>query len=143
MAVYHDEMLDLFLRDSGLPYLHSVLPGHTRVRVSVLGTLLGAAAHHVAFRRVEYYYFGFDRTGVTLRQHENGAFFGPLARLPWGELSRVRFAHGPLETRFSFRYRGEDFHMMLLRRMAGQPWVGENWGELRERGFFCPDTSRE
>ena len=138
MAIAPDEMLDWFLVDTGLPYRRNVLPGHTKVRVSLPGTLLGLPLRHVAFRPVEYYYFGFTGEGVTLRQHQEGMFFGPVVHLPWEELRPVRFSHGPLETRFSFQFRGEAFHMMLMRRMAGQFWVGENWGVLREQNFFCP-----
>ena len=70
MAIAPDEMLDWFLVDTGLPYRRNVLPGHTKVQVSLPGTLLGLPLRHVAFRPVEYYYFGFTGEGVTLRQHQ-------------------------------------------------------------------------
>ena len=136
-----EDMLLDFAREEGIHYHFNILPGHTKVSTNWKWTIFTAPLGHVVTKRTEYYFFCFDREGLSLRQYDNMTFFGPTVRIPWEQISGFYVKDGPLEIETVFDFKGERYHMMLSRRMRGEEWVRENSDHLLEQKFFCPDRS--
>ena len=137
-----EDMLQVFCREQGIHYHLNILPGHTKVQTNWKRTIFTAPFGHVATKRIEYYFFCFDRYSLSLRQYENMAFFGPTVHIPWDQISGFEAKDGPLEIEIAFDFKSERYHMMLSRRMRGEEWVKENGDHLLENGFFCPEGVR-
>lgn len=136
-----ENLLEEFISQKDVYYHQNIVPGHTPFQVNWKWTLLLAPFHQVISKRIEYYFFYFERDGIKLYQYENNHFFGSVVFIAWSDISHFYYSLKKREVRLSFVFKGEKFCMMLNRMIKGQPWVEQNINYLLDNYFFADEKS--